>query len=78
MIDFEKHTGNDTSDRMKKAVKERAVFEKENPEFFVNGENTVEIAELNEFENHAGRMLRGTFDAVGGAEAAVTAEGEEV
>ena len=31
MIDFEKHTGDDTVDGMKKAVKECAVFEKEIP-----------------------------------------------
>lgn len=77
MIDFEKHKGNDTVDGMKKAVKGRTVFEKEIPEVFVNGKNTVAMAGLDEFESHAGRAFHGIFDAAGRAEAAVTAERKE-
>lgn len=77
LIDFEKHTGDDTVDGMKKAVKECAVFEKEIPKVFVNGKNTVAMAGLYEFESHAGRALHGIFDAAGRAKAAVTAERNE-
>ena len=62
---------------MKQAVKERAVFEKEIPEVFVNGKNTVAMGGLDELESHAGRAFHGIFDATGRAEAAVASEGNE-
>ena len=43
-IKFEKHTGNDAVNCMKKTVKKGAVMEKKITEIFINGKNTVAMS----------------------------------
>ena len=50
-----KHPQENTADSLKEAVKERAVFEKEAAEFFINGKNTVPVYTMNEFKGHRSR-----------------------
>ena len=53
------HTKDNTSDCIKKTIKKRAVFEKEMPQLFINGENTMPVSALNEFKRHGiGTLLR--------------------
>ena len=44
-----------------KAVKQRAVFEKEIPKVFIDGENTVAMLNMNQFKGHTGRAFHGIF-----------------
>ena len=59
---------------MKETVKQGAALKEEVPEAAVNGENTVEVEAADEFKGHRSRALHGAQIAIGGAEAAVTAE----
>lgn len=62
---------------MKETVKQGAVFKEEVPELAVNGENTVAMCGIDEFEGHRSRALHGVQIPTGGAEAAVAAERDE-
>ena len=47
LIEFKEHTGNDTVYCMKKAVKQRAIQEKEVSESFVDSKNTMTVSDTN-------------------------------
>ena len=71
---FEEHAGNNVVNSMKKAVKERAVFEEKMPEVFVNGKNAVAVLDIYQLKRHTGSAFHGIFVATGRTETAVTAE----
>ena len=72
--EFEKHTGNDTVDCVKKTVEQRAILEEEISEVVVNRENTMPMSDGDEFKRHTGSAFHGVFIATGRTETAVAAE----
>lgn len=71
---FEEHAGNNVVNSMKKAVKERAVFEEKMPEVFVNGKNAMAVLDIYQLKRHTGSAFHGIFISAGRAETAVAAE----
>ena len=59
---------------MKKAVKQGAVIEKEFPEIFVNGKDTMAVWDIYQFEGHSGSAFHGILGTAGRAETAVASE----
>lgn len=77
-VDLVEHAKDDTSDGNKKAVEERAVFEKEMAQLLIDSENTMPVGALNQFKSHGiGTLLR-VFDTAGRAETAFAAERNEL
>ena len=72
-----KHTGNNTVNRVTKAVEKRAVIEKKLPEIFINGKNTMTMLNVYQFKGHTGSAFHGIFISAGGTKAAVAAERNE-
>lgn len=62
---------------MKETVKQGEVHKEEVPELAVNGENTVPVDAVDELKGHGGSALHSVQISTGGAEAAVTAEGNK-
>ena len=56
------------------AVEEGTVFEKEMPEFFVDGKNTVSVCAADQFKRHGSSPVEGIFSTTGRTESGVTAE----
>ena len=52
-------------------------MEKEIPQLFINGEYAVAVCDIDQFKGHRGSKLHGIEIPTGGAEAAVTPEGDE-
>lgn len=73
-----KHAGNNTVDRMKKAVKKRTIIEEEIPELLINGKNTMPMRDMEQFEGHGGRALHGIEIAAGRAEATVATKRDKL
>ena len=73
-IKFEKHTGNDAVNCMKKTVKKGAVMEEKITEIFINGKNTVAMSNIDQFKRHIGSAFHGIFVTTSGTKAAVTTE----
>ena len=73
-VHLEEHSGNDTGDSMKKAVKKFTVFKKEMTEVFIDGENTMSVGNINQLEGHIGGTFHGILVSTGRTETAVTAE----
>ena len=63
---------------MKQAVKEYTVFKEEVAEVFIDGENTMPVSNINQFERHVGGTFHGILIAAGRAETAVAAERDEL
>ena len=59
---------------MEEAVKQGAVIEKEITEIFINGEDTMAVLNMNQFEGHTGSAVHGVFVTAGRAETAVATE----
>ena len=74
---LQEHTGNDTGDRMEKAVEEGAVVKEKVAQLLINGEDTVAVGNINEFKRHRGSTFQGIFIAARGTEAAMAAEGDK-
>lgn len=74
---LKEHGGNNAGDSMKKAVKERTVFEKKIPEVCINRKNAVSVLDIYQLKGHIGSTFHGIFIATGRAEAAVAAERDE-
>lgn len=73
-----KHTKDNTTDSMKKAVQKRAVFQKKMAQFFVDGKNTMPMSTVDKFKGHTGRTFMGIFHTAGRAETAFAAERNEL
>lgn len=76
-VDLIKHMGHNTANSLKKTVKKVAVFQKEMPEFLINGKDAVSVPAAEELEGHGGGAFLTVLDTAGGAEAAFTAERDE-
>ena len=74
---FKKHTGNNAVDRMEETVQKRTIMEEKIAELGIDGEYTMTVGGIDEFERHGGSAFHGVFIAAGRAEAAVTAERDE-
>ena len=59
---------------MKETVQERTVLKEKVAEIFINGKNTMTVADIDELKRHTGSALHGIFIATGGTKAAVTAK----
>ena len=57
---------------MKETVQERTVLKEKVAEIFINGKNTMTVADIDELKRHTGSALHGIFIATGGTKAAVT------
>lgn len=73
-IKFAEHAKNDVADGMKKAVEERTIFTEKDTKFFRDGENTMPVNTLNNFERHRSSALDRIEIAAGGTKAAFAAE----
>ena len=62
---------------MKEAVKKFTIFKEEVAEVFIDGENTMPVSNINQFEGHVGGAFHRIFIPTGGTEATVTSEGNE-
>ena len=73
-VHFMEEPEDDTADSLKKAVKERAVIQKERAQVFINGKNEVPMCTINEFKGHFSRTIDTVFIATGGAKLGMAAE----
>ena len=73
-IEIRKHSGNNTGNRMKQAVKKGAVIEKELTEILTKGENTVTMLNINKLAGHGSGSFHRILIAAGRTKPAVTAE----
>lgn len=74
MIEFEKHTGNDTVDCMEKTIQQRTILEKKISEILIDRENTMSMSDSNKLKRHTGSARHGVFIATGRTETAVAAK----
>lgn len=77
LIELEKHTGDDTGDRMEETVQERAVLEEKGTEIFINGKDAMAMADIDELKKHRGRAFHSVFITAGRAETAAATERDE-
>lgn len=73
-VQFMEKSEDDTADSLKKAVKERAVIQKERAQVFINGKNKVSVGAVNEFKGHFSRAVDAVFIAAGGTKLGMAAE----
>ena len=74
LIELEKHTGDDTGNRMEETVQERAVLEEKGTEIFINGKDAMAMADIDELKKHRGGAFHGVFISAGRTETAATTE----
>lgn len=77
-IVFVEHVEDDASDRRKKTVQKRAVFQEIGSQFFGNGEDEVSVLYVDNFKRHGGGTVNGVFIAAGRAEAAFATERDKL
>ena len=77
LIELEKHTGDDTGNRMEETVEERAVLEEKGTEIFINGKDAMAMADIDELKKHRGGTFHGVFISAGRTETAATTERNE-
>ena len=77
LIELEKHTGDDTGNRMEETVQERAVLEEKGTEIFINGKDAMAMADIDELKKHRGGTFHGVFISAGRTETAATTERNE-
>ena len=77
LVELEKHTGDDTGDRMEETVQERAVLEEKGTEIFINGKDAMAMADIDELKKHRGGTFHGVFISAGRTETAATTERNE-
>lgn len=77
LVELEKHTGDDTGDRMEETVQERAVLEEKGTEILINGKDAMAMADIDELKKHRGRAFHSVFITAGRAETAAATERDE-
>ena len=77
LVELEKHTGDDTGDRMEETVQERAVLEEKGTEIFINGKDAMAMADIDELKKHRGGAFHSIFITTGRAETAAATERDE-
>ena len=78
LIELEKHTGDDTGNRMEETVQERAVLEEKGTEIFINGKDAMAMADIDELKKHRGGAFHSVFITAGRAETAAATERDEI
>ncbi|GFO86191.1 hypothetical protein ANBU17_25380 [Anaerostipes butyraticus] len=78
LVELEKHTGDDTGDRMEETVQERAVLEEKGTEIFINGKDAMAMADIDELKKHRGGAFHSVFITAGRAETAAATERDEI
>ena len=78
LVELEKHTGDDTGDRMEETVQERAVQEEKGTEIFINGKDAMAMADIDELKKHRGGAFHSVFITAGRAETAAATERDEI
>ncbi len=78
LVELEKHTGDDTGDRMKETAQERAVLEEKGTEIFINGKDAMAMADIDELKKHRGGAFHSVFITAGRAETAAATERDEI
>ena len=76
-IHFKEHTGNNAGNRMKKTMKQRSVLKEKITEIFINREDTVSVADVNQFKRHGCSTIHRILVTASGAETAVAAKRNE-
>lgn len=71
------HTENDTTHCLKKTIQQGTILQKEVPELFIDGKNTVAVSASYEFKGHLGGTLNTILIATGGAKLGMTAKGNK-
>ena len=74
LIEFTEHAKNDVTDRMKKAIEQRAISAEEDTKFLRDGKNAMSVNALNDFEGHGSGTLDGIEITAGRAETAFAAK----
>jgi hypothetical protein len=74
IVIFMKHACYNTVNGGKKAIKKRAVFQKEREECSCNGKNTVSVGKINDFKGHRSSSVEGVDIATGRTEAGMAAK----
>ena len=73
-IEFAEHAKNDIADGMKETVEQRTISAEKDAKFFRNGENTVPVNTLNNFERHRSSALNGIEITTGRAKTTFAAK----
>ena len=74
LIHFVEHMQDNAVNGMEQAVQELSVFQKERPEAFINRENAVSVADIDQLKGHVCSSFHSVFIAAGRAETAFAAE----
>lgn len=77
LVELEKHTGDDTGDRMEETAQERAILEEKGTEIFINGKDAMAMADIDELKKHRGGAFHSVFVTAGRAETAAATERDE-
>ena len=77
-IHFKEHAGNNAGNRMKKTMKQSSVLKEKITEIFINREDTVSVADVNEFKRHGSSAIHRILVTTSGAETAVAAKRNEL
>lgn len=78
LVELEKHTGDDTGNRMEETVQERAVLEEKGTEIFINGKDAMTMVDIDELKKHRGGAFHSVFITAGRAETAAATERDEI
>ena len=73
-----KHMGDNTVYSMEETIKQSVVIKEKLPEFFVDGENTMSVCDINQFKGHGGSASHGIEIPTGRTETAMTAERDKL
>ena len=63
---------------MKETVQERTVLKEKVAEIFINGKNTMTVADIDELKRHTGGAFHSIFVSAGRAKAAVTTKSNKL
>lgn len=77
LVELEKHTGDNTGDRMEETAQERAILEEKGTEIFINGKDAMAMADIDELKKHRGGAFHSVFITAGRAETAAATERDE-
>ena len=72
------HSENDATNSLKKAIKQRAVTQKERTKSIVNSKNKVSVCTIDEFKGHFGGTVNAVFVTAGRAKFRMAAERNEL
>ena len=71
-IHLKEHMGNNTINSVKETIKQGTITQKEATKIFVNGKDTVSVANVNKLKGHRSSTFHGIKISTGWTEATVT------